>query len=170
MNEKLIRDEHSEGFTKQNPVYAHFRSVCLGFLLKVAAVWTPNLQVTQPHPPMRHGKQKNNKKNLPDLCLDWCLLLSLLSKHGFSASCFSEHRFFFFCLQGNSLLFLPNVLKVYLENGQTKAFKFEPKTTVKVQTVCNIFFLVAGNEPSRNWIIWWKKAQNGLSFSQLKWL
>ena len=38
-------------------------------------------------------------------------------------------------LQGNSLLFLPNVLKVYLENGQTKAFKFEPGTTVKVQ--CN---------------------------------
>ncbi len=35
-------------------------------------------------------------------------------------------------LQGNSLLFLPNVLKVYLENGQTKAFKFESKTTVKV--------------------------------------
>lgn len=37
-----------------------------------------------------------------------------------------------FGLQGNSLLFLPNVLKVYLENGQTKAFKFEPSTTVKV--------------------------------------
>uniref|UniRef100_A0AAY4AN59 FERM and PDZ domain-containing protein 1 n=1 Tax=Denticeps clupeoides TaxID=299321 RepID=A0AAY4AN59_9TELE len=33
--------------------------------------------------------------------------------------------------QGNSLLFLPNVLKVYLENGQTKAFKFDSKTTVK---------------------------------------
>uniref|UniRef100_A0A3B5JW07 FERM domain-containing protein n=1 Tax=Takifugu rubripes TaxID=31033 RepID=A0A3B5JW07_TAKRU len=33
--------------------------------------------------------------------------------------------------EGNSLLFLPNVLKVYLENGQTKAFKFEPSTTVK---------------------------------------
>ncbi|XP_054460982.1 FERM and PDZ domain-containing protein 1 [Anoplopoma fimbria] len=33
--------------------------------------------------------------------------------------------------QGNSLLFLPNVLKVYLENGQTKAFKFDPDTTVK---------------------------------------
>uniref|UniRef100_A0A3Q2G864 FERM and PDZ domain-containing protein 1-like n=1 Tax=Cyprinodon variegatus TaxID=28743 RepID=A0A3Q2G864_CYPVA len=33
--------------------------------------------------------------------------------------------------QGNSLLFLPNVLKVYLENGQTKAFKFEISTTVK---------------------------------------
>ncbi|KAG9342456.1 hypothetical protein JZ751_016458, partial [Albula glossodonta] len=32
---------------------------------------------------------------------------------------------------GNSLLFLPNVLKVYLENGQTKAFKFEATTTVK---------------------------------------
>lgn len=34
--------------------------------------------------------------------------------------------------QGNSLLFLPNVLKVYLENGQTKAFKFDNTTTVKV--------------------------------------
>lgn len=34
--------------------------------------------------------------------------------------------------QGNSLLFLPNVLKVYLENGQTKAFKFDNSTTVKV--------------------------------------
>ncbi|KAJ8015386.1 hypothetical protein DPEC_G00025590 [Dallia pectoralis] len=33
--------------------------------------------------------------------------------------------------QGNSLLFLPNVLKVYLENGQTKAFKFDDTTTVK---------------------------------------
>uniref|UniRef100_A0A4W6C756 FERM domain-containing protein n=1 Tax=Lates calcarifer TaxID=8187 RepID=A0A4W6C756_LATCA len=33
--------------------------------------------------------------------------------------------------KGNSLLFLPNVLKVYLENGQTKAFKFDNTTTVK---------------------------------------
>ncbi|XP_025057201.1 FERM and PDZ domain-containing protein 1 [Alligator sinensis] len=33
--------------------------------------------------------------------------------------------------QGNSLLCMPNVLKVYLENGQTKAFKFESTTTVK---------------------------------------
>ncbi|XP_047209640.1 FERM and PDZ domain-containing protein 1 isoform X1 [Girardinichthys multiradiatus] len=33
--------------------------------------------------------------------------------------------------QGNSLLFLPNVLKVYLENGQTKAFKFDNTTAVK---------------------------------------
>uniref|UniRef100_A0A8U8CFX7 Uncharacterized protein n=1 Tax=Geospiza parvula TaxID=87175 RepID=A0A8U8CFX7_GEOPR len=30
-----------------------------------------------------------------------------------------------------SLLFMPNVLKVYLENGQTKAFRFERSTTVK---------------------------------------
>ncbi|XP_075787346.1 FERM and PDZ domain-containing protein 1 [Pelodiscus sinensis] len=33
--------------------------------------------------------------------------------------------------QGNSLLCLPNVLKVYLENGQTKAFRFDATTTVK---------------------------------------
>ncbi|NWX21386.1 FRPD1 protein, partial [Aegotheles bennettii] len=33
--------------------------------------------------------------------------------------------------QGNSLLCMPNVLKVYLENGQTKAFRFEMNTTVK---------------------------------------
>lgn len=37
--------------------------------------------------------------------------------------------------QGNSLLFLPNVLKVYLENGQTKAFKFDNTTTVKVRVI-----------------------------------
>lgn len=30
---------------------------------------------------------------------------------------------------------MPNVLKLYLENGQTKAFKFEANTTVKVLTV-----------------------------------
>lgn len=30
---------------------------------------------------------------------------------------------------------MPNVLKVYLENGQTKAFKFEANTTVKVLRV-----------------------------------
>uniref|UniRef100_A0A8D0CBG7 FERM and PDZ domain containing 1 n=1 Tax=Salvator merianae TaxID=96440 RepID=A0A8D0CBG7_SALMN len=33
--------------------------------------------------------------------------------------------------QGSSLLCMPNVLKVYLENGQTKAFKFDTNTTVK---------------------------------------
>ncbi|NWQ96782.1 FRPD1 protein, partial [Burhinus bistriatus] len=33
--------------------------------------------------------------------------------------------------QVNSLLCMPNVLKVYLENGQTKAFRFETSTTVK---------------------------------------
>uniref|UniRef100_A0A8B9MAU8 FERM and PDZ domain containing 1 n=1 Tax=Accipiter nisus TaxID=211598 RepID=A0A8B9MAU8_9AVES len=36
-----------------------------------------------------------------------------------------------FVLQGSSLLCMPNVLKVYLENGQTKAFRFEMSTTVK---------------------------------------
>lgn len=35
---------------------------------------------------------------------------------------------------------MPNVLKVYLENGQTKAFKFEADTTVKVSRVnLNLF-------------------------------
>uniref|UniRef100_A0A674JPD7 FERM domain-containing protein n=1 Tax=Terrapene triunguis TaxID=2587831 RepID=A0A674JPD7_9SAUR len=34
-------------------------------------------------------------------------------------------------VQGNALLCVPNVLKVYLENGQTKAFKFDTTTTVK---------------------------------------
>eukprot|EP00062_Callorhinchus_milii_P013766 gi/632962312/ref/XP_007897236.1/ PREDICTED: FERM and PDZ domain-containing protein 1 [Callorhinchus milii] len=33
--------------------------------------------------------------------------------------------------QGNSLIFMPNVLKLYLENGQTKAFKYDSNTTVK---------------------------------------
>ncbi|NWU95325.1 FRPD1 protein, partial [Upupa epops] len=33
--------------------------------------------------------------------------------------------------QESSLLCMPNVLKVYLENGQTKAFRFEASTTVK---------------------------------------
>ncbi|NXG07986.1 FRPD1 protein, partial [Sakesphorus luctuosus] len=33
--------------------------------------------------------------------------------------------------QGSSLLCMPNVLKVYLENGQTKAFRFDRSTTVK---------------------------------------
>ena len=27
---------------------------------------------------------------------------------------------------------MPNVLKVFLENGQTKSFKYDNKTTVKV--------------------------------------
>nr|XP_034996925.1 FERM and PDZ domain-containing protein 1 isoform X2 [Zootoca vivipara] len=35
------------------------------------------------------------------------------------------------CTSGSSLLCMPNVLKVYLENGQTKAFKFDSSTTVK---------------------------------------
>lgn len=37
---------------------------------------------------------------------------------------------------------MPNVLKVYLENGQTKAFKFEANTTVKVLKINrNLFFV-----------------------------
>lgn len=44
-----------------------------------------------------------------------------------------------FALQGSSLLFMPNVLKVYLENGQTKAFRFERTTTVKVRLLCRLF-------------------------------
>ncbi|XP_041440111.1 FERM and PDZ domain-containing protein 4 isoform X2 [Xenopus laevis] len=31
----------------------------------------------------------------------------------------------------NSLLFMPNVLKVYLENGQTKSFRFDSGTSIK---------------------------------------
>lgn len=35
-------------------------------------------------------------------------------------------------IKDNSLLFMPNVLKVYLENGQTKSFKFDSNTSIKV--------------------------------------
>lgn len=35
-------------------------------------------------------------------------------------------------VKDNSLLFMPNVLKVYLENGQTKSFKFDSNTSIKV--------------------------------------
>ncbi|XP_051564339.1 FERM and PDZ domain-containing protein 4-like isoform X2 [Myxocyprinus asiaticus] len=34
-------------------------------------------------------------------------------------------------VKDNSLLFMPNVLKVYLENGQTKSFKFDCNTSIK---------------------------------------
>ncbi|XP_037344785.2 FERM and PDZ domain-containing protein 4 isoform X2 [Pungitius pungitius] len=34
-------------------------------------------------------------------------------------------------MKDNSLLFMPNVLKVYLENGQTKSFKFDSSTSIK---------------------------------------
>uniref|UniRef100_A0A673XDP5 FERM and PDZ domain containing 4 n=1 Tax=Salmo trutta TaxID=8032 RepID=A0A673XDP5_SALTR len=34
-------------------------------------------------------------------------------------------------VKDNSLLFMPNVLKVYLENGQTKSFKFDSNTSIK---------------------------------------
>lgn len=39
-------------------------------------------------------------------------------------------------VKDNALLFMPNVLKVYLENGQTKSFRFDNNTSIKV-----IFFL-----------------------------
>uniref|UniRef100_A0A9J7XJL9 Toll-like receptor 7 n=1 Tax=Cyprinus carpio carpio TaxID=630221 RepID=A0A9J7XJL9_CYPCA len=40
-------------------------------------------------------------------------------------------------VKDNSLLFMPNVLKVYLENGQTKSFKFDCDTSIKdvIQTL-----------------------------------
>ncbi|XP_041438285.1 FERM and PDZ domain-containing protein 4 isoform X2 [Xenopus laevis] len=34
-------------------------------------------------------------------------------------------------VKDNSLLFMPNVLKVYLENGQTKSFRFDGGTSIK---------------------------------------
>lgn len=37
---------------------------------------------------------------------------------------------------------MPNVLKVYLENGQTKAFKFEANTTVKVLKINRNLFVI----------------------------
>lgn len=35
-------------------------------------------------------------------------------------------------LKDDSLLLLPNVLKVFLENGQIKSFTFDSRTTVRV--------------------------------------
>lgn len=57
--------------------------------------------------------------------------LSHLTQKG----CGRDIRHYSYVFQGNSLLCMPNVLKLYLENGQTKAFKFEANTTVKVLTV-----------------------------------
>ena len=34
---------------------------------------------------------------------------------------------------------MPNVLKVFLENGQTKSFKYDDKTTVKVTSINHAF-------------------------------
>lgn len=44
-------------------------------------------------------------------------------------------------VKDNSLLFMPSVLKVYLENGQTKSFRFDSSTSIKVHTqldVCGV--------------------------------
>jgi len=35
--------------------------------------------------------------------------------------------------------FMPNVLKVFLDNGQTKSFKYDNKTTVKVNQIFKSF-------------------------------
>lgn len=37
-------------------------------------------------------------------------------------------------LKDDSLLLIPNVLKVFLENGQIKSFTFDSRTTVRVCT------------------------------------
>ena len=43
-------------------------------------------------------------------------------------------------VKDNSLLFMPNVLKVYLENGQTKSFRFDSGTSIKVCARCMCVF------------------------------
>ncbi len=68
-------------------------------------------------------------------------------------ACFFPNPCFIDCFQGNSLLFLPNVLKVYLENGQTKAFKFHKTTTIKV-LVCYFTFLYCISTLSLTSVLW----------------
>eukprot|EP00069_Balaena_mysticetus_P005142 bmy_00895T0 len=41
-------------------------------------------------------------------------------------------------VKDNSLLFMPNVLKVYLENGQTKSFRFDCTTSIKKLSIKGI--------------------------------
>uniref|UniRef100_A0A672SM61 FERM and PDZ domain containing 4 n=1 Tax=Sinocyclocheilus grahami TaxID=75366 RepID=A0A672SM61_SINGR len=53
-------------------------------------------------------------------------------------------------VKDNSLLFMPNVLKVYLENGQTKSFKFDCNTSIKVFQHCNIYKLLLMYHISKN--------------------
>lgn len=42
-------------------------------------------------------------------------------------------------VKDNSLLFMPNVLKVYLENGQTKSFRFDCSTSIKVSGPAKLY-------------------------------
>ncbi|MEE6470181.1 hypothetical protein FKM82_008881 [Ascaphus truei] len=49
-------------------------------------------------------------------------------------------------VKDNSLLFMPNVLKVYLENGQTKSFRFDSGTSIKVSTKCVYKQMLARDE------------------------
>jgi hypothetical protein len=44
-------------------------------------------------------------------------------------------------LKDDSLLLIPNVLKVFLENGQIKSFTFDSRTTVRVRIQCMIQFV-----------------------------
>lgn len=42
-------------------------------------------------------------------------------------------------LKDDSLLLIPNVLKVFLENGQIKSFTFDSRTTVRVSVMGKLF-------------------------------
>ncbi len=53
-------------------------------------------------------------------------------------------------VKDNSLLFMPNVLKVYLENGQTKSFKFDCNTSIKVFQLCSIYKWLLMHHISKN--------------------
>lgn len=81
---------------------------------------------------------------------------------------FPQHFFFILLqtmLKDDSLLLLPNVLKVFLENGQIKSFTFDSRTTVRVgpdlsfylrlvRLVCNkllVVMVTERNEPKDNY-------------------
>lgn len=49
-------------------------------------------------------------------------------------------------VKDNSLLFMPNVLKVYLENGQTKSFRFDSSTSIKVRGPVKLYLSTARQE------------------------
>jgi len=45
-------------------------------------------------------------------------------------------------LKDESLLLIPNVLKVFLENGQIKSFTFDNRTTVRVSIMGKLFAVI----------------------------
>lgn len=51
-------------------------------------------------------------------------------------------------VKDNSLLFMPNVLKVYLENGQTKSFRFDCSTSIKVRQSMGTWMQVWSKRPT----------------------